>query len=155
MVEYGNTHWKKRDTHGPQTKFKHGKDLKKGCLQYFEDVKAISQKEVLRFTKNKVEYTFEVVRKQPMELKRLLDTLKIHPTTWTRWREGRDDLKDVIAWAENEIYQYNLEGVLNRHFPLYILNHEFYRSRMLADKDLKLGRSRIPPPAECQQLAIA
>lgn len=155
MVEYGNNYWSLRDRHGPQTKFKTAQDLKTRCSNYFDNVLAISNKEVLNFTKRGVDYSLEVTRREPMKLQDLFRHLKIHPSSWHRWRKERDDLKTVIAWVEDEIFLYNLHGVLNRHFPVSVLNNDFYLSRLLKCNDIPLHKKRLPKVKEHGQEAVA
>lgn len=144
MVEFGNQYWKQRKHHGPKSRFKTPEDMKNACLKYFESAKAITHSEKLEFNNGNFIYTLEVSRKQPMRLTDLQSELKISHSSWSRWKKTRKDLKPVMDWAEQVIFEYNLAGVKSLDFPVRILNSKFYTSKLLKHAQADITKRRNP-----------
>ena len=155
MAQKTNGHRKPRERLAAQTKYKTPEDLENGCLRYFEKAQLITTKNVLNFTKNSVQYTFEVSHKKPMSMQELFAELKITGFAWQCWRKERADLAKIIAWAEKTIFEYNVKGVLNRHFPLSVLNNDFYYSKLPKYDGVTLNKKRIPKSDNSRQSAVA
>lgn len=106
----GNQFWKMRSSHGPKPKFKNGEQLKAACEEYFEWVSDANLFE------DKVNFYEGVAVHEPaakmhaMTISGLCIFLDVSTAIWAEWRKNREDLLDVIRWAEDIIRHQKFVG---------------------------------------------
>lgn len=99
----GNQFWKARSRHGPNVTFSDPEALRQACLEYFQWCEANPLKEdTVGFFKGSAVHT-EVNKMRAMTSSGLAIFLGITHKTLIQWKNERDDLADVLAWAEDII----------------------------------------------------
>lgn len=111
----GNQFWLARNSNkGAAPKYEKPEDLQKACLEYFQWVEDNPLQAAQPVTFKGKGSTFPVNKMRAMTIVGLCNFIGISRTIWYRWRgeEGqtREDVVDIIAWAEATIYQQKLEG---------------------------------------------
>lgn len=99
----GNQFWKARTRHGVRTIMESPEKLQEACIEYFE---WIEQNPIIEervgFSPSGV-HKSDVKHPHAMTIWGLSIFLGITSSTWYAWKKDRDDLKPVIAWAEEII----------------------------------------------------
>lgn len=110
----GNKFWMARARSGPPLKYENAEDLQKDCIKYFEWVDNNPLMSAEKVTHQGHGSTFLVPKMRAMTVVGLCNFLGIRRSTWYSWKsEGelkREDLMDIIAWAEEIIFQQKFEG---------------------------------------------
>jgi hypothetical protein len=107
MFERGNEFWKQRSRHGAKPTFPPGakgaSKLLEACEDYFEWAVKNPLKEA-RLVSFEGDSTIEEVPKlQAFTILGLCIFIDISTEAWRKWRTQRQDLVDVIEWAESVI----------------------------------------------------
>lgn len=91
-------------------KFKDPEELYHCILEYFQWVDKNPLHEELVFsTKDGIRRT-HVKKMRAMTLHGMCVHMGIDPQLWYDWRRNREDLKAVIAWADNIVYEQKFTG---------------------------------------------
>lgn len=105
-----NDFWKRRKKSGRDPLFKTAEELEARCDEYFEWVEStpIIRKKTGFYQGEARTYTEELPR-APL-LCQLCRSLNITEMTWRNWRKSRDDLAQVMANAESQIWEEKFQG---------------------------------------------
>jgi hypothetical protein len=106
----GNRFWEARTSFAMPKMFEAAVDLRAAVTEYFDwnDANPLMSAELVKF-EGKASLA-ELPKMRAMTLQGLFMFLGINPKTWWDWRQNRDDLADVIQWAEAVIYRQKFEG---------------------------------------------
>jgi hypothetical protein len=106
----GNRFWEARSSAGPKPIFAGPEPLEKACREYFDwNTKNPLLEDTVHAFKGTVKHE-PIARMRAMTLEGLCMFLDVSIQIWRIWRKERDDLKEVIAWAEAVIYRQKFEG---------------------------------------------
>lgn len=113
--ERGNRFWEARNENkGAAPAYENPEDLKEACIEYFEWVEANPLQSAEKVTFHGHGSTFPVDKMRAMTVVGLCNFIGIARATWYNWKgdtgSGRDDVLDIIAWAEDIIFQQKFEG---------------------------------------------
>lgn len=105
----GNSLWQ-RGIGGTPRKFETADELRDACIEYFRWVE-----ENPLYSDNLVTFqgcaTHEPLAKmRAMTQKALCLFIGVSPRAWQKWKDEREDLVDVIEWADAVIYCQKFEG---------------------------------------------
>jgi hypothetical protein len=115
---------------GVMPTFTHPEDLLAACIKYFEDITENPLLEEKTFSSDGEILTHDSPKMRAMTIKGLCNSLGVVERRWRDWRANRTDLKDVIEFVEQIIYQQKFEGA-----AAGLLNHAIIaRDLGLADK---------------------
>lgn len=125
---------------GAPPKFDGAEDLRVACEAYFSEVDEWrDHKNVPKVAKGVVKIV-KVERSVPYCIERLCNHIGIVPRTWYAWKDEnhalyREDLIQVIEWAENVMRAQHFEGASTETFNTVIMS----RALGLADKQIVEG----------------
>lgn len=114
----GNKFWKLRSKHGADPKFSDPDKLRLACEDYFDWVidNPLTEEKVGFYEGDPCRTDISIMR--AMTIEALSVFIGIKPSTWFHWRKNREDLSDIIAWADSVMRSYNIEGASGN-----MLNH--------------------------------
>lgn len=122
------------------TRYKSPDALWERCLEYFQWVRENSLYEDKVMSCDGVPVHEPVAKQRAMTIEGLAVFLGVTRQTWMDWRNDRDDLKSVIAVAEEIIFENNFAGA-----AAGLLNHALIARQLgLADKQEITGRDGGP-----------
>lgn len=106
----GNRFWEMRSRHGRNPTFTDPEKLREACLDYFEwnAANPLYADTLVTFQGSAIHEP--VAKMRAMTIMALCLFIDVPVSSWKEWREGRDDLKPVIRWAEGVIYAQKFEG---------------------------------------------
>lgn len=119
-----NRFWELRANSGRKRKYDTAQSLKKACIKYFEWVEdnPIEVQKHALFKGKAFEYFEE--RPRAMLLAQLCRSLGVTQETWSNWRKTRQDLSEVITWAESVIWEQKFQGAAAELFNSNIIAQE-------------------------------
>lgn len=120
----GNSFWEKCMNPGAPRKYDTPQKLKNACVKYFqwaEDNPIKVQKHAI--FKGKAEPYYEE-RPRAFLISQLCRTLGVTHETWNKWRKTRQDLSEVITWAEGVIWEQKFQGAASEVFNSNIIAQE-------------------------------
>ena len=109
----GNKFWEATHPWGPEWKksqTRTAEEVRAACLDYFTwtHENPLYVDELVKF---EGQATHEPVAKmRAMTNVGLCMHIGISRETWSQWRQNREDLKEVIAWADDVVYRQKFEG---------------------------------------------
>lgn len=106
----GNRFWEARSSHGAKPRFDNPDDLWKACVEYFEWVEDNPLEAADKVTFQGTGTIMMIPKMRAMTMRGLCIFLDIATSTWAEWRANRKDLSEVIARAEDVIYQQKFAG---------------------------------------------
>lgn len=145
LFKPGNEFWKQRSTIGAKQIMESPEKLYEACLEYFKYIEENPlQSEKVGFSKGRVQRAI-VTHPRAMTIWGISCFLGIVSSTWYDWRKNREDLKPVIAWAEEVIREQKFSAAAAGLLNANIISRELG----LADKqivDVTAPRMTINPP---------
>lgn len=106
----GNRFWEARSSAGPKPKFADGESLWAACLEYFAWCHDNPLYEDKLVTFQGVATHEPVAKMRAMTAAGLCLFIDVTHKQWMEWKNTRPDLSDVIAQAEQVIYQQKFSG---------------------------------------------
>lgn len=106
----GNKFWKLRSKHGADPKYSDPEKLRQACEEYFDWVadNPLNEEKVGFYEGSACRA--DTSRMRAMTIEGLSVFIGVVPATWYDWRKNRDDLSEIIGWAESILRSYNIEG---------------------------------------------
>lgn len=105
----GNRFWQHGELGRPR-KFEGPEELWAACLEYFQWVEENPLIEVKPMNVGGAVVMVEIPKMRAMTVHALCNFLGIHSSAWHRWRDEREDLKDVIAAVDQIMYDQKFTG---------------------------------------------
>lgn len=111
----GNRFWEARSSNkGAAPLYENSEDLRSACIEYFEWVEDNPLQAAEKVTFKGRGDTFPVDKMRAMTVVGLCNFIGIARSTWYHWKgdtgNGREDVSDIITWAEDIIFQQKFEG---------------------------------------------
>lgn len=133
-----NHFWKQRSKHGRDKIFNCPIAFKEACVEYFEWCEANPLHETKVGFSNGSATTKEIPKMRAMTIGGLAIFLDICHDTLNKWEKERDDLRPVVKWAKNVIYDQKFTGAAAGMLNANIIS----RDLGLADKRIE---ERVAP----------
>ena len=111
----GNRFWEARNSNkGAAPLYEDPEDLKKACIEYFEWVEDNPLQAAQPVTFQGRGDTFPVAKMRAMTVVGLCNFIGISRSVWYHWKgetgKERQDVLDIITWAEGIMYDQKLSG---------------------------------------------
>lgn len=106
----GNKFWTLRKRSGAKPKYETAEALEQVCEEYFDWVKDNPIKVKRTSVYQGKAFTYEEELPRAMLLTQLCRFIGVSMETWNQWRKTRNDLSEVMSWAESGIFEQKLQG---------------------------------------------
>lgn len=120
----GNSFWELCAKPGAPRKYDTPKKLRNACVNYFKWAEAnpLEVEKHAIFKGNAIPYLEK--RPRALLISQLCRSLGVTQETWNKWRKTRQDLSEVITWAESVIWEQKFQGAAIDVFNSNIIAQE-------------------------------
>lgn len=108
--QQGNKAWMYRSSHGVNPRFEHASDLLDACIQYFNFCEENPLYEVKMISYEGISKLVPVPKMRAPTIQGMMSFIGMSSNRWRHWRSSRPDLKAVVQYVDNLIYQRKFEG---------------------------------------------